>query len=150
MERLSFWAKNDLSVLFLLSIFMNGFETGGYQASLLYVGQEFDLSIGQQGMLAAVELFATMIAPLLLGALADKIGKQIMLVVFTACRVISAAIILLATNSLIFALGIFVLGFACSIIQYVAIAGIFRRASSVLSWRITAAGLSISPRWARL
>ncbi len=123
MERMSSWAKNDLSVLFLLSIFMNGFETGGYQASLLYIGQEYDLSIGQQGLLAAVQLFATMIAPLLLGPLADKIGKKIMLVVFTACRLLSAAFILLATNSMIFAVGIFVLGFACSIVQYVAIAG---------------------------
>ena len=123
MEKTAYWKKNDLSLLFLLSIFMNGFETGGYQAALLYVGQEFDLSIGQQGMLAAVQLFATMIAPLLLGPLADKIGKKIMLVFFTAARTLSAAIILLATNSLIFALGIFVLGFACSIVQYVAIAG---------------------------
>ena len=83
MKKTSYWAKNDLSLLFLLSIFMNGFETGGYQAALLYVGQEFDLSIGQQGMLAAVQLFATMIAPLLLGPLADKIGKKIMDVVYS-------------------------------------------------------------------
>ncbi|WP_462332844.1 MFS transporter [Schwartzia sp. (in: firmicutes)] len=123
MEKTSYWAKNDLSMLFLLSIFMNGFETGGYQACLLYVGQEYDLSIGQQGMLAAVQLFATMIAPLLLGALADKIGKKIMLVIFTACRALSAVIILFASGSMIFAAGIFVLGFACSIVQYVAIAG---------------------------
>ena len=67
MKKTAYWEKNDLSLLFLLSIFMNGFETGGYQAALLYVGQEFDLSIGQQGLLAAVQLFATMIAPLLLG-----------------------------------------------------------------------------------
>ena len=72
MKKTSYWAKNDLSLLFLLSIFMNGFETGGYQACLLYVGQEYDLSIGQQGMLAAVQLFATMIAPLLL----SNIGKK--------------------------------------------------------------------------
>lgn len=123
MERRSFWQRNDLSLLFLLSIFMNGFETGGYQAALLYIGQEFDLSIGQQGILASVQLFATMIAPLLLGPLADRIGKQIMLVIFTATRVLSAAVIMLATESLLFAVGIFTLGFACSIVQYVAIAG---------------------------
>ena len=115
MERRSFWQRNDLSLLFLLSIFMNGFETGGYQAALLYIGQEFDLSIGQQGILASVQLFATMIAPLLLGALADRIGKKIMLVLFTATRVLSAAVIMLATESLLFAVGIFTLGFACSI-----------------------------------
>ncbi|SFT36061.1 Fucose permease [Selenomonas sp. GACV-9] len=123
MEKPKFWQRNDLSLLFLLSIFMNGFETGGYQAALLYIGQEFDLSIGQQGILASVQLVATMIAPLLLGPLADRIGKQIMLVVFTASRVLSAAVILLATDSVVFAIGIFTLGFACSIVQYVAIAG---------------------------
>jgi len=101
MERRSFWQRNDLSLLFLLSIFMNGFETGGYQAALLYIGQEFDLSIGQQGILASVQLFATMIAPLLLGPLADRIGKKIMLVLFTATRVLSAAVIMLATESLL-------------------------------------------------
>ena len=53
MESLSFWRRNDLSALLLASIFMNGFETGGYQAALLYVGQEYDLSIGQQGILAS-------------------------------------------------------------------------------------------------
>lgn len=123
MEKSTYWRRNDLSLLFLLSIFMNGFETGGYQAALLYVGQEFDLSIGQQGILASVQLFATMIAPLLLGSLADRIGKKIMLVFFTAARTLSAGIILLATSSPLFAAGIFVLGFACSIVQYVAIAG---------------------------
>ncbi len=123
MHKAAYLAKNDLSLLFLLSIFMNGFETGGYQAALLYIGQEFDLSIGQQGMLAAVQLFATMIAPLLLGPLADKIGKKIMLIIFTAARTLSAGIIFLATSSPLFAVGIFVLGFACSIVQYVAIAG---------------------------
>lgn len=123
MGKTGFWQRNDLSLLFLLSIFMNGFETGGYQAALLYVGQEFDLSIGQQGILASVQLFATMIAPLLLGPLADRIGKQIMLVIFTATRVLSAAVIMLATESVLFAVGIFTLGFACSIVQYVAIAG---------------------------
>ena len=115
--------QNDLSTLLLISIFMNGFEIGGYQAALLYIGQEYALSPGAQGIMASVELFATMVAPLLLGSLADRIGKKIMLVTFTACRVLSGMLILLATSSVSFAIGIFVLGFACSIVQYVAIAG---------------------------
>lgn len=113
---------NDLSVLLLASIFMNGFETGGYQASLLYIGEEYALDHGAQGVIASIELFATMIAPILLGSIADKAGKKLMLTLFTAMRVFSGIIILLATRSLPFAVGVFVLGFATSIIQYVAIA----------------------------
>ncbi len=113
---------NDLSVLLLASIFMNGFETGGYQASLLYIGEEYALDHSAQGVIASVELFATMIAPIVLGSIADKAGKKIMLTLFTAMRVFSGIIILLATHSLPFAVGVFVLGFATSIIQYVAIA----------------------------
>lgn len=122
MERRQRKNINDLSVLLLASIFMNGFETGGYQASLLYIGEEYALDHGAQGVIASVELFATMIAPILLGSLADRVGKKIMLTLFTFTRVISCGIILLATKSLTFAVGVFILGFATSIIQYVAIA----------------------------
>ncbi len=113
---------NDLSLLLLISIFMNGFETGGYQAALLYIGEEYALDHRAQGIIASIELFATMIAPILLGSLADKIGKKIMLVVFTALRVISGIIILLLPGSVAFSAGVFLLGFATSIIQYVSIA----------------------------
>ncbi|WP_029201445.1 MFS transporter [Oribacterium sp. NK2B42] len=113
---------NDIAILLLISIFMNGFETGGYQAALLYIGEEYSLDHGAQGVIASVELFATMIAPIILGSLADRVGKKIMLTLFTAARVISGIIILLATGSLQFSVGVFILGFATSIIQYVAIA----------------------------
>jgi len=113
---------NDIAILLLISIFMNGFETGGYQAALLYIGKEYSLDHGAQGVIASVELFATMIAPIILGSLADRVGKKIMLTLFTAARVISGIIILLATGSLQFSVGVFILGFATSIIQYVAIA----------------------------
>ncbi len=113
---------NDLSILLLISIFMNGFETGGYQAALLYIGEEYALDHRAQGIIASIELFATMIAPILLGSLADRIGKKIMLVTFTALRVISGLIILFIPGSVTFSVGVFLLGFATSIIQYVAIA----------------------------
>lgn len=113
---------NDLSALLLISIFMNGFETGGYQAALLYIGEEYALDPRAQGIIASIELFATMIAPILLGSLADRIGKKIMLVVFTAMRVISGIIILGSGNPVPFSVGVFILGFATSIIQYVSIA----------------------------
>ena len=117
-----FLKTNDLAILLLFSIFMNGFESGGYQAALIYIGQAYSLDTRAQGIMASVELFATMIAPLLLGTLADKIGKKIVLVFFTVLRAAACMIILIATGSILFAIGIFALGFATSIIQYVAIA----------------------------
>jgi len=114
--------KNDLAALLLISIFMNGFETGGYQAALLYIGQEYQLSGSAQGVMASVELFATMIAPIIFGSIADRIGKRIMLILSTLARVVSGFIILMACGSIVFAIGIFILGCATSIIQYVAIA----------------------------
>ena len=42
--------------LFIL-IFINGFESGGYQASLHTIGKVYDLSITSMGLFATVELF---------------------------------------------------------------------------------------------
>ena len=119
---ISWFKKNDLAALLLISIFMNGFETGGYQAVLLSIGQTYQLDERGQGILAAVELFATMIAPIIFGTIADKVGKRIMLILSTLERVISGTVMFLAFNSIIFAVGIALLGCATSIIQYVAIA----------------------------
>jgi MFS family permease len=67
--------KDYLWVFLFLVIFMNGFESGGYQASLLSIGQSYDLSMTSMGLYAALELFADMLAPLLLGGWADRTGK---------------------------------------------------------------------------
>ena len=45
-------------VLFLI-VFINGFEAGGYQASLWNIGKHYDLSVTSMGLFASVELFAT-------------------------------------------------------------------------------------------
>ena len=116
--------KNDLAAIMLTSIFMNGFETGGYQAALLYIAHTYYMSIGTQGVMASIELFATMIAPVIFGRLADKVGKKKVLMLFTLCRAVSGMVIIVAASKILFAIGIFGLGFATSIIQCVAIAGI--------------------------
>jgi FHS family glucose/mannose:H+ symporter-like MFS transporter len=123
-NKVNFFALNDLAILFMTLIFMNGFETGGYQAALLEIGKTYQLDTGMQGVMASVELFATFIAPLIFGTLADRIGKKKVLVGFTALRAVSGLIITLASGAGLFAAGIFLLGFTTSIIQYVAIAGI--------------------------
>ena len=65
--------KCDLFWLILFFIvFINGFEAGGYQASLYTIGQNYDLSVTSMGLFASAELLATMLAPLLLGSRADN------------------------------------------------------------------------------
>ena len=67
--------KDFLWLILFLIVFINGFEAGGYQASLYTIGQIYDLSITKMGIFASVELFATMLAPLVLGSLADRVNK---------------------------------------------------------------------------
>ena len=57
-------AKRDyLWIVLFLIVFINGFEAGGYQASLWNIGKDSDLSLTSMGLYAAMELFATMLAP---------------------------------------------------------------------------------------
>ena len=67
--------REYLWLVFFLIVFINGFEAGGYQASLLNIGQTYELSTASKGIFASVELFATMLAPILLGAWADRNSK---------------------------------------------------------------------------
>ena len=59
--------RDILWVTLFLIVFVNGFEAGGYQASLWNIGKNYDLSLTSKGLFASVELFATMLAPILLG-----------------------------------------------------------------------------------
>ncbi|MDY6304412.1 MAG: MFS transporter [Oribacterium sp.] len=114
--------SEDIAYLLFAVIFMNGFETGGYQAALMAIGNTYGMNEAQEGLLASTELFATMIAPLILGSVADRVGKKKMLLLFTFVRVLSCFIMLPSGSTMVFAVGIFFMGFAKSIIQYVAIA----------------------------
>ena len=116
--------KNLLAFLFFLTIFMNGFEAGGYQACLLEIGREFDLSAGSMGLIASVQLTAILLAPLLFGALADSIGKRKVMTAFLLLRTGACILLLLTALTRYFVLGIFLVGLSISILQTVAIAGL--------------------------
>lgn len=61
--------KDWLWIVLFLIVFINGFEAGGYQASLWSIGKNYDLTVTSMGLFAAMELFATMLAPILLGVI---------------------------------------------------------------------------------
>ena len=108
-------------VLFLI-VFINGFEAGGYQASLWHIGQHYDLSVTSMGLFASVELFATMLAPLVLGSWADRTSKKKSIRILLCLQFVAAALILVTDAGGIFVFGVFFLGLTTSALQFISIA----------------------------
>jgi len=53
MEEQKIKHNNFLAFVLFLSIFMNGFEGGGYQTCLMSIGKEFSLTDAVSGMIAS-------------------------------------------------------------------------------------------------
>ena len=107
-----------LWLVFFLIVFINGFEAGGYQASLWNIGQTYDLSTSLMGLFASVELFATMLAPLLLGAWADRNNKIRCLKILLCVQTVAAVLALASGIEAVFLTGVFFLGMTTSLQRY--------------------------------
>ncbi len=117
--------KGDyLWLVFFIIIFINGFESGGYQASLLDIGKTYDLSTTSKGIFASVELFATMLAPIILGAWADRSNKLNFLKLFLIIQLATSFMITILTSRIIFLGAMFIIGLTTSALQFVAIAAL--------------------------
>ena len=120
--------KKDILWLFLfLVVFVNGFEAGGYQASLYEIGQTYDLSVTHMGLFASVELLATMLAPLVLGRWADRTDKLKDILLLLAVQAVFALSVFFSTQQIVFVVGIFFLGLTTSALQFIAIAALADR-----------------------
>ena len=115
---------NSLAYILFFAIFMNGFEAGGYQVCLLSIGQDFQINETIMGILAATQLVAILIAPFVFGTIADKRGKKIVMSAFLAVRLVACCLLLWAYSTATFIPGIFLLGFAISMVQYLSIAAL--------------------------
>lgn len=113
-----------LCLILFLAVFMNGFEAAGYQTSLSHIGEEYALNEAGMGILASVQLIAGLIAPLIFGPLADRLGKKKMLAIFFASEAAAGVCLVLSREYRLFAAGIFLMGMCVSTIQYVAIAAL--------------------------
>ena len=109
--------------LFLI-VFVNGFESGGYQASLWNIGQTYDLSVASMGLFAAIELLADMLAPLLLGSWADKAGKAKSMKIMLALQLVATALVCFTATQELFVGSMFLLGLTTSALQFIAIAAL--------------------------
>ncbi len=88
--------------------FLLGVETGGLQFILLKMAREFDLSQTTMGSLVSMQFIAVTAAPLLTGALSDKVGKKS--VVIAACFVFAASSVMTIYTQSIAGLGIGICG----------------------------------------
>lgn len=113
-----------LWVILFLIVFINGFEAGGYQASLWDIGQHYDLSITSMGLFASVELFATMLAPLILGNWADKTLKSVSIIILLCLQLVASFLVFFTTSDWFFVIGVFFLGLTTSALQFISIAAL--------------------------
>lgn len=116
--------RDCLWIILFFIVFINGFEAGGYQASLWSVGKDFDLSMSSMGLFAAMELFATMLAPILLGRWADGVEKLKGIGLLLCLQIAAALIVLFAKFDMIFLIAIFFLGLTTSALQFISIAAL--------------------------
>lgn len=116
--------KDFLWVVLFLVIFINGFEAGGYQASIWNIGKDFDLSMTAKGMYASMELFATMLAPLLLGRWADRTSKDRSISILLGLQLAAAALVLVTRQDALFLFSVFFLGLTTSALQFISIAAL--------------------------
>ena len=114
--------RDFLWLTLFLIIFVNGFESGGYQASLWSIGQSYDLTIASMGMFAAVELLADMLAPILLGGWADHVGKTKSMLTMLVLQLVATAAVWFSREGMWFLVAMFVLGLTTSALQFIAIA----------------------------
>lgn len=116
--------KDYLWVVLFLVVFLNGFEAGGYQASLWHIGKDYDLSVTSMGLFASMELFATMLAPLLLGRWADRTSKARSISILLTLQLTAAALVLFTRLDSLFLFSVFFLGLTTSALQFIAIAAL--------------------------
>ncbi len=118
-----FNGKRDyLYLVLFLVIFINGFESGGYQASLWSIGNTYDLSKTSMGIFASVELTATMLAPILLGSWADHTGKKKSIEIMLILQAFATVWIFLSKSQTSFLLAVFIVGLTTSALQFISIA----------------------------
>ncbi|MCR5582390.1 MAG: MFS transporter [Eggerthellaceae bacterium] len=116
--------RDFLWVVLFLIVLINGFEAGGYQASIWHIGEEFDLSLTSMGLFAAMELFATMLAPILLGKWADSVRKSTSITIMLGIQIAAALIAVFAASDAFFLFSIFFLGLTTSALQFISIAAV--------------------------
>lgn len=105
-------------------LFFLGFELGGYQIALLKVAEEFSLSDGNMGSLVAMQYIGIVVAPLVFGRVADKVGKKRIILIFMGIFILGCMVIVNIPSTISFIIGIFILGCGYSVCESVGTAAL--------------------------
>ena len=107
-----------------LLCFALGLEIGGYQALLYNMAEDFGLSGTQMGLLVTVLYSATIVTPLLVGPLTDRISKKKSVSIFTVVFIAGCILIALSASPVILVFGILLIGGATSLLMGTIIAAL--------------------------
>ena len=89
-------------------LFFYGFYLGGVQLVISEVSREYGQNAAGMGGLVAAQHVAAVVLPVVLGALADRIGKKPVLCIFAAVFAVGCFLAGLSKN-----LGVYVIGAVC-------------------------------------
>ena len=106
-------------------IFLLGFESGGFQFSLLKIAQEYNLSGTEMGTLVGTQFLAMMIMPVVFGRIADAAGKKKIIIIFAQCFAVGCLVLTAAFNYYWILSGIFFMGSGYSVCESMLTAGLF-------------------------
>lgn len=110
-------SKKLLLPMALFLPFFLGFQSGGFQFTLLSIGQEFTLNNFYMGGLVSAQFVAMVFAPLLLGPLIDKFGKKKMALTSSFIFTFGCFTLFWTPTIFVFILGMFLVGTGFSICQ---------------------------------
>lgn len=118
----TFGRKNWLAFLLFMCLFINGFQAGGNQAFLTEIGAELGVETKVLGSLAAAQWCAVIIAPLVTGVFADKVGKKPFMLIFFSVFFLGSLVLIFAKTLILYLIFIFILGLSLSIYQFISMA----------------------------
>ncbi|WHH56835.1 MFS transporter [Petroclostridium sp. X23] len=119
-------------------LFMLGLEAGGFQYALLKISQEFSIGNAVTGMLVTIQFVGIIVASLLVGHAADRIGKKRVIAIFGGVFFIGVCLFTKANTLALLMLGVFVVGMGYGVSESVSsalLADVFsEKAGMYLNW----------------
>ena len=116
--------KKQLLPLVAAMCFFLGFETAGYQTTVLSVSREYQVDSAMMGLMIAAQYIAIMLMPLIFGRLSDSIGKKKVLLIAMPMFLTGCLIAACSRSALVFTAGVFVIGGGFSICECVSSAAL--------------------------
>lgn len=114
---IQFLKRNYAVFIIAFIFFIIGSENGGYQIALINITSDLQLTETTKGVVVAVQYLAILLAPLAFGNLADRFGKKKITLIFVSILVLGSLVITFAFNTIVFIIGIFLVGTGIALTQ---------------------------------